>query len=451
MSPRLYRPEGVREVKALFLVDGEHYPPVTLDAIQELSAANGWDPAALFFLGGTEKVASDGDLGPAGKPVVFAKDPAADLAAALRDYRPEVVVDLSDEPVVDNRLRFQLISRALRAGARYRAADCEFCPPPRERVLEKPSISVMGAGKRCGKTAIAAHLARHLKRRSIPCAVVAMGRGGPPEPVLLRPPREGIDCAFLLEQLGKGRHAASDYFEDALVAGVTAIGCRRCGGGMAGAPFVTNFAEGAALANRLEEEVVILEGSGAAIPPVRADLDLYVVNADRPLEETLGYLGLYRLLISDAVVITMCEESDADMVSRLEEGIASVRNGIALIRTILRPFPLQPIENKTVFYTCTAPARMRGTLVDHLERTAGCEVVGWSNNLADRRALEAELAAAPGFEVLLTELKAAAVDVAARFAGEAGKETVFVHNRPIAVGGESIETFFDGLIGRLGR
>ena len=264
-------------------------------------------------------------------------------------------------------------------------------------------------------------------------------------------PGEGIDCAFLLEQLGKGRHAASDYFEDALVAGVTAIGCRRCGGGMAGAPFVTNFAEGAALANRLEEEVVILEGSGAAIPPVRADLDLYVVNADRPLEETLGYLGLYRLLISDAVVITMCEESDADMVSRLEEGIASVRNGIALIRTILRPFPLQPIENKTVFYTCTAPARMRGTLVDHLERTAGCEVVGWSNNLADRRALEAELAAAPGFEVLLTELKAAAVDVAARFAGEAGKETVFVHNRPIAVGEESIETFFDGLIGRLGR
>jgi cyclic 2,3-diphosphoglycerate synthase len=432
-------------------VDGEHYPPVTLDAVEELSAANGWDPVALFFLGGTEKVSSDRDLDLAGKPVIFAKDLPADLAAALRTYRPEVVVDLSDEPVVDNRLRFQLISHTLHAGAHYRGADFEFHPPALEAVLEKPSISVMGAGKRCGKTAVSAHLARHLKGRSIPCAVIAMGRGGPPEPELLCPPSEGIDCGFLLEQLEQGRHAASDYFEDALIAGVTTIGCRRCGGGMAGAPFVTNFTEGAVLANRLEEQVIILEGSGAAIPPVRADLNLYVINAGRPLEEALGYLGLYRLLISDAVVITMCEESDADMFSRLEEGIGSVRDDIAPIRTIFRPFPLKSIENKVVFFTCTAPARMRETLVEHLETTAGCKVVGWSNNLADRRLLEAELDKAPDFEVLLTELKAAAVDVAARFASETGKETVFVHNRPIATGEESIEAYFDGLIGRLGR
>jgi cyclic 2,3-diphosphoglycerate synthase len=430
-------------------VDGEHYPPVTFDAVESLSAAHGWDPVALFFLGGTEKITSDRALDFSGQPIIFAADVLNDFSSALRTYRPEVVVDLSDEPVVDNRLRFQLISRALREGAHYRGADFEFHPPVLETILDKPSICVMGAGKRCGKTAVSAHLSRHLKERSISCAVIAMGRGGPAEPELLRPPATGIDSAYLLSELEKGKHAASDYFEDALIAGVTTIGCRRCGGGMAGAPFVTNFPQGAILANQLEEEVIILEGSGAAIPPVRADLNLYVINADKPLEEALGYLSTYRLLISDALVITMCEEPDADKVARLEEGIRSVRDDITPIRTIFRPFPLKPIENKVVFFTCTAPARMRETLVEYLERKAGCKVAGWSNHLADRRLLEADLAAAPDFEVLLTELKAAAVDVAARFAHETGKEVVFAHNRPIAVGEESIETYFDGLLSRL--
>lgn len=92
---------------------------------------------------------------------------------------------------------------------------------------------------------------------------------------------------------------------------------------------------------------------------------------------------------------------------------------------------------------------MRETLVEYLERKAGCKVAGWSNHLADRRLLEADMAAAPDYDVLLTELKAAAVDVAARAARETGKEVVFVHNRPVATGEESIETFFEGLISRL--
>jgi cyclic 2,3-diphosphoglycerate synthetase len=50
--------------------------------------------------------------------------------------------------------------------------------------------------------------------------------------------------------------------------------------------------------------------------------------------------------------------------------------------------------------------------------------------------LEADLASAPPFDVLLTELKAAAVDVAARRAIERGAEVVFVDNRPVSAGGD---------------
>jgi cyclic 2,3-diphosphoglycerate synthetase len=56
-----------------------------------------------------------------------------------------------------------------------------------------------------------------------------------------------------------------------------------------------------------------------------------------------------------------------------------------------------------------------------------------SANLADRAALERDLDRAPRYDVLLTELKAAAVDVAARHARARGADVVFVDNRPAGV------------------
>ena len=46
--------------KAVVLTDGEHYPAVTHDAIEELGAE--YDILAAVFIGGTEKIGSDADL-----------------------------------------------------------------------------------------------------------------------------------------------------------------------------------------------------------------------------------------------------------------------------------------------------------------------------------------------------------------------------------------------------
>jgi cyclic 2,3-diphosphoglycerate synthetase len=56
--------------------------------------------------------------------------------------------------------------------------------------------------------------------------------------------------------------------------------------------------------------------------------------------------------------------------------------------------------------------------------------VGWSANLADRKRLEEDMDKAERYDVLLTELKAAAVDVAAERASARGAEIVVVDNRP---------------------
>lgn len=417
--------------------------------MEKLSASHGWDPVALFFLGGTEKIERDKDLELLGKPVVFARDLLEDFSTALRTFRPGVVVDLSDEPILSSQLRFQLISRSLKEGSRYRGADFEFHPPPFEEVLDKPSISIFGTGKRCGKTAVSAHLARYLREKGEPPVVVTMGRGGPEKPQLISPPPGGISEDFLLREREEGKHAASDHYEDALIAGVTTIGCRRCGGGMAGEPFVSNFVEGAKMANTLGEGLVILEGSGASLPPVRANVNICVASASQPIEEILGYLGIYRLLISDGLIITMCEEpcADPDRIAKLEEGIKSIRYDLAIIKTVFRPFPLKSIEKKKVFFVCTAPREMGETIKDYLEGETGCKVQGWSNHLARRSQLEEDLRRAPDFDILLTELKAAAVDVVVSFARREGKEVVFMHNQPVGIGGACIEGFFEKMLG----
>jgi cyclic 2,3-diphosphoglycerate synthetase len=70
--------------------------------------------------------------------------------------------------------------------------------------------------------------------------VVAMGRGGPAEPEVIDGAAVALTVEDLLAWSRRGRHAASDHFEDAVLSRVVTVGCRRCGGGMAGEPFVSN-------------------------------------------------------------------------------------------------------------------------------------------------------------------------------------------------------------------
>ena len=54
-----------------------------------------------------------------------------------------------------------------------------------------------------------------------------------------------------------------------MLTGLPTIGCRRAGGGLAGAPFASNVLEGARLAATLDPDIVVFDGSGAAHPADR--------------------------------------------------------------------------------------------------------------------------------------------------------------------------------------
>jgi cyclic 2,3-diphosphoglycerate synthetase len=80
-------------------------------------------------------------------------------------------------------------------------------------------------------------------------------------------------------------------------------------------------------------------------------------------------------------------------------------------------------------------------LAAHLEERYGCAVVASSPHLSDRARLCEDLDAAAGsFDLLVTELKAAAIDVVAMTGEEFGVPTVLCDNVPVQVGGNELDS-----------
>jgi cyclic 2,3-diphosphoglycerate synthetase len=425
-------------MRVIALIDGEHHPAVTRDALDRVAATH--DLCGVVFVGGEEKVPSSVLERPAahfGREVAVG---AADPVPPLREHAAggaEAVLDLSGEPVLGGAERMRLASIALSLGLEYHCAGFHVAPPPRERIdASCPAIAVIGTGKRTGKTALAGHLASLLRAGGAEPVVVAMGRGGPPQPQLVRA-GERPDAAALLEIARGGGHAASDYLEDAVVAGVSCVGCRRCGEGPAGEVFDSNVVEGARLALSLDPDVLLLEGSGAALPPVEADATVCVTSAQRAEREALWYLGPYRLLCSDLLVVMGAEavggEELAGLKRRLSEWVAPEQ----IVACALVPEPVQEVhEGARVAFFSTSDAQEASLRESMAE--ANVDVRMTSANLARRARLERdlELAASEDCDVYLTELKAAAIDLVAEAAEDAGARIVFVRNRPVSLPGE---------------
>ena len=128
-----------RSTKAVAVIDGEHYAPVVRDALVHVP----YQVVAAVLVGGTEKLRGGESYG---VPL------AASLESAIAEHAPDVVVDLSDEPVLGPRARMALASRALALGVPYEGSD--FGRAAVFASFDLPSVAVIGTGKRVGKTAV---------------------------------------------------------------------------------------------------------------------------------------------------------------------------------------------------------------------------------------------------------------------------------------------------------
>ena len=418
----------------MVLNDGEHYPDVTAWAVKKLG-----DVCCAVFLGGTEKV---GDLNEierrVGVKVYYSRDYIDAIQQAIVENDIREVVDLSDEPVLTYEDRFRIASFLLANGITYTGADFTF-RPRRLLNINKPSLMVIGTGKRVGKTAVSGFVARTLKEIAKP-AILTMGRGGPEEPEIIEGESLEITPEFLLGIAEKGKHAASDHFEDALTSRVLTIGCRRCGGGMAGFSFFDAVEEGIKIAEGLDNDLIILEGSGATLPAVRADGCITVVGATQKISFIRGYFGPFRIKLADLIVVTMADLRSERRLESIRRVISKINPDAELHLTKFIPRPLGRIEGKRVLLIMTANRRGLQRAAAHLEEHYGVEVVGFSGHLSNRRKLIEDMRKFKGYDTVLVELKAAAVDVVTRRALDEGREVVFMDNEPVNIDGRDLRS-----------
>jgi cyclic 2,3-diphosphoglycerate synthetase len=392
---------GVQRAPVLALVDGEHHPAAVRDALEQLDRERG--VAGVVFVGGEEKVRRevlDDPVAHYGFALEF------DPEQALRRTEARAVVDLADEPVLPPAGKLRLAALALHLGLAYEMPGTVLEPPTYEPFdFDGPRLAVIGTGKRTGKTAVAGHWATLLRQRGSRPVIVSMGRGGPTEPQLAN---GNTTLADLRAIAADGRHAASDYLEDAVLAGVPTVGCRRVGGGLLGEPFASNVAEGARLAASLEPSSILLEGSGSCIPPVEVDTTVCVVGRGADLSG----LARYHVLRCQLALVM--------------DGEAAVPGRSLHCTLVPEPVEPPPSGSRVALFTTGAPA------VD------GIEPVIASTALARRAALDGDLerAAAERCDVYLVELKAAAMDTVAVHAEREGARVIFLRNRPVALDGD---------------
>lgn len=415
----------------LALIDGEHYPAVTKWALRRINAR------CAVFLGGGEKIESIEDLERELGIIIFRDaDYLKAIKRAIKAFPIEEVVDLSDEPILTYEDRFRIASLLMLHGITYRGADFEF-KPKRMKRLKKPSIAIIGTGKRIGKTGVSGFVARTLKEVADP-VIVTMGRGGPEEPEIIDGENIKLTPELLLEVVEKGGHAASDHFEDALTSRVLTIGCRRCGGGMAGFSFFDVVEKGVRIAETCEKNLIILEGSGATFPAIKADGYITLVGAHQKLEFIRGYFGPFRIGLADIAVITMAEEPMAsdEKIEALKKAIHEINPEADIHATVFRPRPLENVDGRVLLVT-TSHAAMK--MAKYLEEVYGVEITGISTNLANRPKLREDLKRFNNYETVLVELKAAAVDVVTREALSRGKKIIYMDNEPKNVDGKDLK------------
>lgn len=427
--------------RVVVLVDGDHHADAVRAALADLRR-RGDDPVCACYLGGTEKVAASGATPDLGVRTVWPTDALQALPRLVGEHRPAAVVDLTADPVTDDRARARLVAVTLDAGVPYEAAGARWTPPSRPALTARPTVAVIATNKRAGKTAVSGALARAAAAAGRRPVIVAMGRGGPPAPVVL-PAGQKLTVDRLLAVARDGGHAASDFYEDAVMTGAATVGCRRVGEGPSGEVGFSNVGAGVAAAVDLDADLVLLEGSGAALPPAHADATVLVVPATIDPVALHAMLPL-RFLLADLVVVTLADDRAvpagqvATLMATLETVFGALPDagagrpplGVAVTR--FRPHPLEPVAGRHVLVATTAPRAASPGLVEDL-RALGADVVGVTHDLADRAALRRALVDAPDHDLLVTELKAAAVDVAAAAAARRGATTVFYDNRPVDV------------------
>jgi cyclic 2,3-diphosphoglycerate synthase len=164
------------------------------------------------------------------------------------------------------------------------------------------------------------------------------------------------------------------------------------------------------------------------MPPVDTGRRILVVGAAQGPQLVTGYLNAYRVLVSDLVVVV------GEGGTAVREAVRALKH-VPVVTVALRPRPVESVAGRRVAYFSTAPDSALAAISTHLAARHDADVVHVSGSLADRTMLREELGRVDA-EVVVTELKAAAIDVVAEEAAARGLPLVLADNEVDPIEGD---------------
>ena len=281
-----------------------------------------------------------------GTIIIKNKDELYKLKKIMQDNKINIFYDLSDEPVISPDLRLSMMGLAYSARVDYCCGNLFLQGKKENAKICKPVIKIIGNGKRVGKTTVSICLTNYLKEKGYKPLIVALGRGGAPEPCILDPGKINF-IKYLHEGVRKKQHMASDYIEDAFFTGVPTISARRCGGGLLGEITDTNLEQCLDIAQNEKCDVIIVEGSGASIPAVDADSTLLVVGvSEHNIDILSGYCTNNWVMEADLIMVNYTKKELYEKYHNLLSSNFKKINPIAKIHPFLLRASIKNIKSQ---------------------------------------------------------------------------------------------------------
>ncbi|OQA16999.1 MAG: Cyclic 2,3-diphosphoglycerate synthetase [bacterium ADurb.Bin363] len=445
--------------KTLLLLEGSTYIHTNKMALTYAQEEIG-DIRGAVILGSIEKTGSPQDLEKLEIPIIYDKNlnSVDRIKKGLETFHPQKVYDFAGAPTVSTENRHEFASIITSSGAVYEGIDFTFTidrpelPLLRDFILHRTNITTLcflGTGQRVGKTSVINSLGKYLEKyRPV---FITMGRSGPVEPGLISPNGFSLNTEDILELSKKEGPISSDNWQTALSTGFPVIECFRVGEAYrTGVAAFSNVWAGTEIAETLDPELIIYQGSGISRPPVKINGEIVIIGADQNPDK-FGKIERYSIIKADMIIITKCDTPENNR-EKLREFLNSLVSTHLVIETVFKPCPIlnnqKSLKGKNILFFTTSPLSAIEGQKDYLEKTYECNIVNYSNNLANREMLSKDLKnfSSTDFDIVLTEFKAAAIMVIEEMKKK-NKEVFICENELIPLENYEIKSGLEEVIG----
>jgi hypothetical protein len=301
--------------------------------------------------------------------VVEAGAPAA-VKRAAAEFSPRAMVDLTES---DLEYRFVWANEALQLGLEVHGADFRLWPPAL-RGGAVPTVTFVGAGPAVGKTAAIVSFLEEAKAKRKTAAVV-LDLGGPSYPEMVDGPGDAPAAGRLLSFHRDGRKVGGDHYLIATATGVPAVGCSFAGTGLTGVPLNSLLGDAFVFAAEAGGELVVVEGSGRAMPPTTGAL-CFLVNVRTEPGKLRAFPFAYQLRRAAAVIATGFEPSpDTRTVGNLEKAVKAANEQASFCYGRMVATAVGKPDFKEAVVVTARPEGAREDLGSHWRKVLGGAVV----------------------------------------------------------------------------